>query len=723
MVSTLNKYVFVLWLAMYVGRAFGAEAACISCHKGQVNAWQGSDHAKAMSVANSNAVIGDFSGVSQKHYTQSARFYIKEGAYLIDFTEQAKTHTYEVKYTFGHFPLQQYLVPSEGGRLQVFPFAWDSRPKSEGGQRWYVIYADEDIQSEDRLHWLQPLQNWNGMCADCHSDGLKRNYDVAKNQFDTDWSNINVGCESCHGDMKGHQRGLPRANATPTDSDDLTWLRNLSEKVARLKNSDGELASKQEKEQHGRFMDNCFACHALRTPLTDGFVPHTPLLDQFSPSFLTPPMYHADGQIKDEVYVYGSFQQSKMYEQGVTCLNCHDAHTMKVKTKSNALCLQCHNPEEYQQERHTRHPLESEGGQCVNCHMPETTYMGVDARRDHSFKIPRPDLADQYDLPQACDSCHQDKSSQWAAKQLAQWHGKPDPQSKSEQAYLELMHNQGLALTEHLALINDSTIPVIKRASAIMMLPYSTDNLAAHQVKPWIKSDEALIRLAMARVGNLIPEVERPLLFADLLKDELKAVRVASAMHLVSAKLKDLTLLNRALNELFEVNDINSWRAEGQFNQSLLLLQQKRFDAAIEALRHSIKVEPHFVPAYVNLAEIYRQLNQSESEALTYVSALKRNPNSAEIHYAQGMFLIRSGNKASSIPSFQRAMQIDPSNSQYAYLYFLALDATGKTAEALVELRKLIAAYQNDANLVNLALSLAQKTGDRESFEYFVKLR
>lgn len=717
----------VIW-ASNISNSHASVKTCVDCHSQQVSNWQQSDHAKAMAVATDGSVLGDFENASTTHYTQKATFYKKDGHFYIDLTEQNKTTTYHVQYTFGHYPLQQYLVPADGGRLQVFPFAWDSQPKSLGGQRWYPNYASEDIKANDRLHWQQPLQNWNGMCADCHSDGLKRNFDVKNDSFDTQWDNINVGCQSCHGDMNQHVKDYNNGRTGAfTDSKAqqqalLTWLLKSGENVARLRTPKGQPATKQQKEQKQDFMNTCFACHALRSPLTDGFKPNQHLMSQFTPSLLAPNLYHADGQIKEEVYVYGSFLQSKMFKEGVTCLDCHDPHSMKIKTESNGLCLQCHSAENYQQEQHTRHPLDSAGGQCVNCHMPETTYMGVDARRDHSFKIPRPDLSSQYNTPNACINCHEDRSNEWAASQLVKWHGHPKRLTNAEQLFINLMHNRGLPLDKHLQLINDDGLPVIKRASAIALLPYSTAMLSDHVIKLWVNHEEPLIRLAVAQVGELLTDEDKLLSYQNLLTDTFKSIRVAAANELITSNLVGTDAFKRAFKELIDANEINSWRGEGNFNQSLIHIQKQEFARAIVKLNDSIKVDPYFASAYVNLADIYRQQQLPSKEKEVYELALDNNPKAAEIHYGYGMFLIRSGDKPSSVKAFKKAVQFDNANSQYAYLYFLALDATGQTNKALNELKRVVKGYAANAELINLGLSFSQKLRDRNSYDFFARL-
>lgn len=686
---------------------------CVGCHQQAVSDWQKSDHAKAMDKATAKSVLGDFSGVKASHHSQTATFYKKGEAFHISFTEGDKTTEYQVTYTFGHYPLQQYLIETSDQRFQVFPFSWDSRPKKEGGQKWYPVYAEEDILANDRLHWKQPLQNWNGMCADCHSDGLTRQYKPDINEFDTKWDNINVGCQSCHGKMPDHSPAKKSKHGLTLNTKEQKqlgqWLLKAEDKVA----------SWHGEPRDNSFMDNCFACHSLRTPLTDGITPNTKFLDQFSPSFLSQPLYFADGQIKEEVYVYGSFLQSKMYDAGVNCLDCHDKHSMKLKVQGNGLCLQCHTAEVYQQPKHLNHPVDTAGAQCISCHMPEKTYMGVDARRDHSFRIPRPELTDSMQVPNTCNTCHQDKSAQWASQNIKKLYGNNNPLSSNEKALLTLQHQFTLPLEQHVAIINDKSLNEIYRASAIALLPNSTQQLTDNQIKAWVNSSEPLIRLATAQIGFLLPIKERSKSYLSLLNDPLKAVRVQAATHLVELGIEHSSQLKSAFEELSTSHDVSMWRGEGGLNASMIQLNMQQVKPAIASLKHAINIDPYFPAAYVNLADIYRRSQVPDLEKSTYVAGIKANPLSGMLQYSYGLHLIRNNQKIEAIASFQKAITLEPTNVQFAYIYYIALDNVGKTQQALSQLKKHISKYHNAYQLVQLGLSYSQKLQDRAAYDFF----
>ena len=691
---------------------------CISCHQQSQHDWQQSDHANAMAIADKDSVLADFDNKQVEHYGQKAYFFIKDGRYQVTISYDDNTDTYPIKYTFGHFPLQQYLVATEQGKLQVLPFAWDSRNKAKGGQRWYHNYSHEEIRPQDRLHWRQPLQNWNGMCADCHSDGLVREYDTEKNSFDSQFDNINVGCLSCHGDMSAHAQQSTKRNVgidvTSAKHPTGQWLRSLGDKTAHW----------QGEARDNTFMDGCFACHSLRAPLTDGIKPNTPFLDQFTPQLLAAPNYHADGQIKEEVYVYGSFLQSKMYAAGVNCLDCHDKHTMKLKVEGNGLCLQCHGAEVYNVKEHHQHEDNSTGAQCVNCHMPENRYMGVDDRRDHSFKIPRPDLSLTFNTPNACTKCHDEKSNQWASETLVSWHGKAKTVLPSKRLLMMLNSGQGLSLDQHLSILADEKLDVISRATAIGLLSYTAPTLSADVLVPYLTHAEPLLRLNAASVASLMPPAERVIYLTPLLNDDYKSIRVAAARSLVTSELSSeyQKVFDQAFKALIQANNINSWRGEGLANQGVLAIEMNKLSDAEKSFKKAIKTEPYFEAGYINLADIYRAQQKPFQVASVLKKGIKNNPESASLTYSYGLHFVRQKKLAEGVALFEKSMELSPDDPQYAYTFVLALDGMGKSQQALNKLKLLIVKYVDNGQLKELGLYLSQKLNLRSEYNWFMKI-
>ena len=655
-----------LWAKAQPGKD---SSTCIACHQTQGHLWQLSDHAYSMAKANGSNILADFPGASKNKEGVGAQFSKQDGKFLVELSETPGTQ-YEIKYTFGYRPLQQYLIEAERGKLQVLPFAWDSRHQREGGGHWYYMYP-ELVPKKDRLHWMQPLQNWNGMCADCHSDGLQRNYSLAENRFASQYKEINVGCLACHDEINTNHH-LP--NTAAKKSRQGEWLMKENVHTAQWVGRARDTSS----------MEACFACHSLRTPLTDGFSSNLPFLDQFTPSWLRMPLYHADGQIKEEVFVYGSFLQSKMFQSGVTCLDCHDAHSGEIKKTGNELCLQCHKLSVFNSQKHHGHKKGSAGAQCVNCHMPETRYMGADDRRDHSFTIPRPHLSGSLQIPNACGSCHKDKTALWAANMLQTWHGAQRKASESLKHYWRLSSGQPIQLTELNSILKDESMAPIYRATAISYLPQMGGNLPVALLAPALNSHHSLIRIAAAQAASVIAIEDRLGYLAPLLTDPLRAVRVAAVEQLLGVNIPpDLaTAYHEALEELMTASRANSWRGDALNRLANLYIAQGDFEKTEQSYLTAMNVDPYFESSYINLADLYRQFHQVGKAEKLYQLAISNIPDSPMLHYSYGLFLLRQKGLHAALDQLELATNLAPANERIIYTYLLALHSAGKTEQA-----------------------------------------
>ena len=415
--------------------AFVGSETCAGCHQAQAELWRASQHNHAMAHATAKSVLGDFNDASFDYHGIRSRFFRDGEKFLVE-TDGAdgQLQTFQVKYTFGVEPLQQYLVEFPDGRVQALPIAWDTRPKDKGGQRWFHIYPDENIQHDDVLHWTKLNQNWNFMCAECHSTGVRRNYDAAQNRFATQFAEISVGCEACHGRGSAHVawakqqqswwpfgRKPDASQGLPVRFDerrDIVW-RHDAKSGNPQRNFTPPLLRKE--------VETCGLCHARRAQFSEDWIPGHWLSDTHMVTPLTRGLYEADGQMRDveETYNYGPFKQSRMFAAGVTCSDCHEPHSAKLRASGDAVCTQCHAPERYAAAAHSHHEAAAPPVGCVSCHMPAHSYMVVDRRHDHSLRVPRPDLTVKLGTPNACNDCHADKSAAWAAEQVEKWYG-PD---------------------------------------------------------------------------------------------------------------------------------------------------------------------------------------------------------------------------------------------------------------------------------------------------------
>ncbi len=387
---------------------------CVTCHQQQAADWQQSDHFHAMQEASNKAVLGDFSNQTIRFHGYASRFFIDKGQYFIEtLNDQGEKQIFPVRYTFGYRPLQQYLLDVGEGKLQAFDIAWDARSKEQGGQRWFHLQPDENISTEHPFFWSRYFQNRNSRCAACHSTGLQKNYDVSANSYKTQWSEINVGCEACHGRGSKH---VALANSKKLSSDMTGFSHQKEEPLNWIFKKSSAIATPRASirgKKNTSHINMCGNCHSLRTQLVESVVGES-FFNSSRLQLLNKGSYFDDGQIREEVFVMGSFLQSKMHGKGVTCNNCHNPHSGKILMQGNALCNQCHASPVFDNSKHHHHADNSKGAACVNCHVPNRTYMQVDKRRDHSFVIPRPDLSLTMGVPNACTQCHKKKSNAWA---------------------------------------------------------------------------------------------------------------------------------------------------------------------------------------------------------------------------------------------------------------------------------------------------------------------
>jgi len=679
-------------------------ADCGGCHQIQQSEWTGSHHARAMTEPAPSTVKGRFGNrttpVSAQHMGLAADFFQEpqgdRTTYLVRLRRGDQVEQYAIAYTFGFYPLQQYLIAGERGKFQVFPFAWDDRPEAEGGQRWFTQYPDEDIRTDDRLHWQQPLQTWNGMCADCHSDGLKRNYDLKSDSFATTFKSINVDCLSCHDDKSRPHQEAPTAAVAASGG----WHREVGQSTAHWQGPDRD----------NRFMDTCFACHSLRSPLTDGFSSDRAYLDQFKPNQQQTPGYYPVSQIREEVYVYGSFLQSRMFANGVNCLDCHNPHSLKLNVEGNGLCTKCHGPEVFDTVDHHGHAAASSGSQCTSCHMPQRNFMVVDERADHRFNVPRPDWTGEYGVPNACNQCHTDESPEWAATAWNRWHGgfKPRP---AERAYLELQSGKAVTLQQHLATINDKSLPVIKRATALALLANRNDNPAPSQLSAYVSHENPLLRYAAAMAAARLDPRQKSELLLPLLTDPVAAVRLEAVTQLLGSPVpaEKRTLFETEVARLFAVNDQAGWRAEGRLNNGLFAAQLGRLADAERYYQGAIGIEPYFPAAYVNLADLYRATGEPKKEEDLYRQALQKLPGSALLRYAHGLFLVRKSSYELAATELAQAHELEPANPQFTYAYALVLDRNGRLGDAIAVLHKALKDPAQEQTLLPLYQQLSAK--------------
>jgi tetratricopeptide (TPR) repeat protein len=703
----------------YVGRA-----QCSSCHAEQNARWIGSHHDLAMQEANERSVLGDFDETELEQFGVVSRFYRDKGSFMVRTDGPGgKLKDYEIKYTFGVYPLQQYLIAFPGGRLQALDIGWDGRPEEQGGQRWFHLHPDDPVRHDDVLHWTGPNLNWNYMCADCHSTNLRKGYDAASDTYHTTWSEIDVSCEACHGPGSKHVHWAEaKANGEPSSLPDMGLTVLLNERAGVGWSIDPATGTASRSTPRGttREIQVCARCHSRRSQLTDEVAAGQPFLDGFHPALLTEGLYYPDGQIEDEVYVWGSFLQSKMSKAGVTCSDCHDPHAADLRIPGDVVCYQCHSPDRYATKEHHFHAAGSVGASCVECHMPPTNYMVVDARHDHSFRVPRPDLSVTMGTPNACNKCHGDETPRWAAKQVETWYGKP---AGGYQHYARALHaarNQLPGAGRLLqAIAADADQPAIARATALQELRAYPDSATLGLIQRGLSAEDPLQRLgALGGLESL--GAARRVLAVSLLWDDLKAVRIATARLLAalpSGQLPDRVQdqLARGIEEYIAVQELNAERPEAQLNLGTLYADQGRYQEAERAYRKAIERQPRFIPAYVNMAHLLSGMER-ETEAEGFLRrGLELNADGADLHHALGLSLVRQKKLEQATNALATAAELAPDNARYSYVYAVALQSSGKLAEAIKVLEAAHRRRPGDLDTLSALVTYNLESGNREA--------
>lgn len=413
-------------------------SACQRCHTAEYQAWQGSQHRRAMQPADARHVLAPFAG----ERFASSRFSRREGRFFVR-TEgpDGRPAEFEIRHTLGLAPLQQYLIAMPNGGLQALDIAWDTRPRSDGGQRWFHLQGSEHPKPGDELHWSGRQNNASFMCVDCHATGFEKNYDPATQRYASRWSEPGVACEACHGPGSRHiawaEGGPPRLR---DDSKGLSLLLDERRGINwRLDPASGNASRSQAGSVQRKELELCARCHSHRSQIADTPAAGAPLLDSHLPSLLAPDLFWPDGQMRAEVYNHGSFLQSRMAAKGVSCSDCHEPHGQALRAPGNALCGQCHAPQRFEQVEHLRHASGSSGAQCVACHMPTRIFMQIDPRHEHAIRVPRPDASLRSGTPEALLDPAQQASLALGLAEYArvQRHNADRPEALSNLAMLE----------------------------------------------------------------------------------------------------------------------------------------------------------------------------------------------------------------------------------------------------------------------------------------------
>ncbi len=701
---------------------FVGAASCASCHPHEAAAWRRSQHARAMQEATPDTVEGDFAAPPLRLGASTFRFAARDGR--DDVTTEGpdgEPATYEVRYTLGVEPLQQVLVGLPGGRLQALPLAWDTRPAQAGGQRWFDLDPGETIPPGDPLHWTGSLQTWNFMCADCHSTGVRENYDLARDVYATTFSDVAVACEACHGPGSSHVRWAgrrPGPDASDASKGLVVPLRRPRGAWTFRDRADG-IAEWVGERRTSPVVDTCAPCHSRRRPTRREVDPAAPFLDAYRPELLRAGLYHADGQIEGEVYVWGSFLQSRMAAAGVVCTDCHDPHTASLVASGNALCTRCHRASRYDVAAHHHHRPDGAGARCVSCHMLRRTFMVVDPRRDHSFRVPRPDLHVRLGTPDTCTDCHAEEGAAWAAERVAEWFGAERADPRPWALALAAGRHGALDAEPRLAaLVADPGRPAIVRATALAELRPWLGPTSLPAVAACLHDPDPLVRAAALDALAAVPEETVAALAGPLLYDPSRHVRIAAATVLAPLRPELLDAatadaFERAFAEAVEAEMATGERPASHVRLAELELARGRTAAAERELRTALRLAPGNVPALVNLADMRRAQGRDDEGRALLERAVGATPRPAAAVHALGLLEIRSGERSRGIALLAEATRLAPDDDGFAYVYAVALASSGQGDRAIAVLERIHRRTPARRDVVTALVSFEEERGDR----------
>ena len=354
--------------------------------------------------------------------------------------------------------------------------------------------------------------------------------------------------------------------------------------------------------------------------------------------------------------------------------------------------------------------------------------MGVDVRRDHSFRIPRPALTEQFGIPNTCNACHTKQSVRWAEEYVTKWYGKKGADSLHYANALFAGRIGTPDAPDLLArLAGDLNAPVIARATALSMLQKFPDPVAAEAVRRGIIDGEPLLRLGAVRALSVLPAEEQFSQARYLLSDSLLAVRVEAAGALANLPLSSLPtdgrdLMEKAQVEYRSVQEFNADHPSAHMNLGNRALRNHDFITAEAEYRKAIQLEPAFMLTYVNLADLYRVKGEEGKAEQVLNDALKMNPDFADAHYALGLLKVRQRKIEQGLSHLEQASILRPEEPRYMYTYAVGLNSAGDAARAVSVLEKALKEHPYNMDILIALVTIQRDRGKKEEAQRFAEM-
>jgi len=647
---------------------YAGSASCRECHSEAYNLWAGSHHAEAERAVQTNRDRVAFDPPREfKLGTKKTSVQWCNGQ--AEISSYGYSHHWEtnvVARVIGEDPLRQFLISFPGGRWQVQEASYAPRTN-----KWFDVFGDEDRQPGEWGNWMGRGMNWNSMCAACHNTSVQKNYDASTDTYHTAMAEPTVSCEACHGPLKKH----------------VDWEKKQG--GHGQKDPYFPMLSRQQ------VFDMCASCHARRTDLTGTFRPGERFFDHFEPSIVdNTDLFYPDGQNRGEDYELSSFLGSKMQEAGLTCLDCHPRSLHMARLHGNALCMQCHtvgganskappiNPTE-----HSHHAEGNAGNECANCHMPQTVYMQCHWRHDHGFTIPDPLLTKQFGIPNACNRCHADKSTEWALKNVVSWYGEKMQRHTRERAQIIARARTGeeASRTQLVQLLQTEKAPYWRAVAGGLLENWAGDKDVTPALIKGLDDTNALVRSSCVRALEPLAQNEDVVgAITKRLADPVRNVRIAAAWSLREG----LDTNSIAGKDLLRMLEFNADQPLGQLQLGNYYFARGNLPAANQHMQTAVTWDGFSTPLRLNFAVVLSATGQLPKAVEQLKIASRNSPRDAEVHYSLGLALNEQGDSSAALKELQTAVEIDPRDARAWYNLGLLQNSTDQSISALASLRR-----------------------------------
>jgi len=679
---------------------YAGSASCRECHEVAYKNWMDSNHGLAERDYRKDMDEKAFSPKQTLVHGKdtSEAFLDADGlAKILTRGLGNERRVYPVTRVIGNNPLRQFLIPAPGGRLQTCDVSYDPK-KNE----LFDVYGEEERNPGDWGAWTGQGMNWNSMCAGCHNTRLRKNYEPAKNSYQTKMAEMSVGCEACHGPMKDH----------------VQWQKNPP--PGMTKGSKDPTIKRQTRDQ---MLETCAACHARRAEITGDLVPGESFYDHFSLTVTDDTdTYHPDGQVRDEDYEYASFLSSRMGHVGIRCVDCHEPHSAKRLIPDNLLCMRCHmggtQPPAtvVDPATHGHHKAGSTGNDCTSCHMPVTNYMQRHPRHDHGFTIPDPLLTKEFGTPNACNRCHADKDADWSLKYTNEWYGEKMNRPTRTRAMLVARARRGepAARDGLIQLLKTEAIAAWRASICHLLERWSMEPDTTNALLDQLKDASPLVREAAVRSLNHPARQHNETVtkaLQPLLDDPSRSVRVAAAWALIG----NLDLNSKAGRELVHMLDLNADQPTGRMQLSQFAFLRGDSASAIKQIRKAIEWDPNSPPFHHDLAILLSTTGDTQGAIKSLEEAIRLAPDEPEFTYKLALAWNEAGNMKKSADLLRKTVQLDPRNARAWYNLGLALNGMNQPQEAVGALLKGETADPSDSAIPYARATILARHGQKQA--------